>query len=168
MTLPIDQALADELAQARLRVVAEAMRWVHTPYRHHGDVLGLGVDCAMLLVRVFVDTGLVEPFDPRPYSPQWHLHRNAERYLDWFTKVADPTETPKPGDVAVWRFGRTFSHGAILVSGDGKTGTVVHALAPVGEVTIQSVTDEPIANRQIKWYSVFDRLARRARELGDA
>ena len=35
----------------------------------------------MLLVRVYCDLGLVEPFDPRPYTRDWFLHRNEERYL---------------------------------------------------------------------------------------
>jgi hypothetical protein len=30
------------------------------------DLKGVGVDCGMLIVRVFVDTGLCAPFDPRP------------------------------------------------------------------------------------------------------
>jgi len=65
----------------RAAVVAEARRWIGTPYHHQADVLGAGVDCGMLLVRVYVDTGVVPPFDPRPYSVQWHLHREDERYL---------------------------------------------------------------------------------------
>ena len=45
------------------------------------DIPGVGVDCAMMLVRVFCDLGLVEPFDPRPYTRDWMLHRDDERYL---------------------------------------------------------------------------------------
>ena len=35
----------------------------------------------MLLVRVDRDLGLVEKFDPRPYTNDWFLHRDEERYL---------------------------------------------------------------------------------------
>jgi cell wall-associated NlpC family hydrolase len=55
----------------RARVVKEAVGWLGTPYRHQADIKGAGVDCGMLLVRVFVDTGLVAPFDPRPYENDW-------------------------------------------------------------------------------------------------
>ena len=57
--------------------------WIGTPYHHAADVKGRtgGVDCAMLLVRVYCDRGLVEKFDPRPYTRDWFLHRNEERYL---------------------------------------------------------------------------------------
>ena len=50
----------------RVAVVAAARSWLGTPYHHAADVKGRkgGVDCAMLLVRVYCDLGLVEPFDP--------------------------------------------------------------------------------------------------------
>ena len=49
----------------RLEVVTAARAWIGAPYHHAADVKGAGVDCAMILVRVFCDLGLVEPFDPR-------------------------------------------------------------------------------------------------------
>jgi len=52
----------------REKIVAEARSWIGTPYHNCADIKGVGVDCGMLLVRVFVDLGLVEPFDPRPYT----------------------------------------------------------------------------------------------------
>ena len=62
-------------------IVREARSWVRTPYHAQADIKGAGVDCGMLLVRVFVDSGLVPPFDPRPYADDWYLHRSEERYL---------------------------------------------------------------------------------------
>jgi hypothetical protein len=59
----------------RTLVVAAARTWLSTPYHHAADVKGHGVDCAMLLVRVYCDVGLVEPFDPRPYTRDWFMHR---------------------------------------------------------------------------------------------
>jgi cell wall-associated NlpC family hydrolase len=49
---------SSEAAQ-RATVVAEARSWIRTPYHNCADVKGAGVDCGMLLVRVFVDTGLM-------------------------------------------------------------------------------------------------------------
>ncbi|MBS0200666.1 MAG: hypothetical protein JSR70_09470 [Proteobacteria bacterium] len=95
-------------------IVNEARRWLGTSYHPAGDVLGVGVDCAMLLVRVFVDTGLVPPLDPRPYPPDWHLHRDRERFLGWVQDYADKVDDPRPGDVALFRFGRAMSHGGIV------------------------------------------------------
>ena len=100
----------------RQAVVIEARTWLRTPYHHCADVRGAGVDCAMLLVRVYQACGLTPlDFDPRPYSPQWHLHRGEELYLQWL-QVANAvlTTTPQAGDVAIWRFGRAYSHARAL------------------------------------------------------
>ena len=41
------------------RVIAEARTWIGAPYHPQGDIKGVGVDCGMLLVRIFVDHSLV-------------------------------------------------------------------------------------------------------------
>lgn len=106
-----------ELEQ-RAAVVAEARTWLGTPYHQLADVKGAGVDCSMLLVRVFVDAGVLAPFDPRPYPPDWHLHRSEERYLTWLERFGTPyaldEREPQAGDVVLSRFGRCFSHGAVM------------------------------------------------------
>jgi cell wall-associated NlpC family hydrolase len=119
--------IVDETAQ-RETVVAEARSWIGTPYHNCGDIKGAGVDCAMLLVRVFVDTGLCEPFDPRPYAPDWHMHRGEERYLGFVFDRARAVVAPQLGDVAVFKFGRCYAHGGIVTRADPLT--IVHAYAP--------------------------------------
>lgn len=137
----------------RAAIVAEAMSWLGTPYHHHADIKGAGVDCAMLLVRVYQACGLTPlDFDPRPYSQQWHLHRSEELYLEWLQVAgAVQTHAPQAGDVAIWRFGRTYSHAAILID----STQVVHALQESGAVTINRLTDAPLANRECKFYSIL-------------
>lgn len=164
MTDPVMHSAALELVlqDARARVVREALTWVGTPYHHLADVKGAGVDCAMLAVRVYVDTGVMTAFDPRPYSPQWHQNRQEERYLGWLEELAVPTDDPRPGDMGVWHFGgekRPFSHGGILVEGDGLTGVVVHALRTARQVCPQRLTEQPLAGRLVRWYSPVQRLA---------
>lgn len=139
-------------------VIEEAHTWLNTPYHHLGDVKGAGVDCAMLLVRIFVDLGLIVPFDPRPYSPQWHLHRSEELYLGWLQQVADEVDEPTPGDVGLYRFGRAYSHGVVLIEGDRRQGTVLHAMRREGRVTVQSVQDQPLLGRPVRWFSIINRI----------
>jgi len=102
----------------RLAVVAEAISWLRTPFRDGCDVKGPkgGIDCGMLLVRVYVDTGLVQPFDPRPYPARWFLHRSEERYLEWLEKFAVeiPAAQAKPGDIVIYQHGLTYSHAGII------------------------------------------------------
>ena len=121
---------------ARACVVAEARRWIGTPYHHQADVLCAGVDCGMLLVRVYVDTGVVSPFDPRPYPVQWHLHRDDERYLGFLVDRGAEVETPQPGDIVVWKIGRAYAHGGVVVGWP----LVVHAYQPEGMVVLSDVS----------------------------
>jgi len=80
----------------------------------------------MLLVRSAVDTGRVPPFDPRPYSPRWMLHKSEEKFLGWMLRLgAREVGAPRVGDIVIWRFGRTFAHGAVLINSE----QVVHAYA---------------------------------------
>ena len=108
----------------REKIVAEARSWIGTRYHNCADIKGVGVDCGMLLVRVFVDFGLVEPFDPRPYTHDWHMHRDEERYLDLVLARAQ-VETPIPGDVMLFRVGRCYSHGGIVTRLEPLT--IIHA-----------------------------------------
>ncbi len=98
----------------RALVVAEARSWLGTPYHHAADVKGAGVDCAMLLVRVFCDLGFVPPFDPRPYTRDWFLHRSEERYLGALLARAREVRSPGLGDIVLFRMGRCFGHGGIV------------------------------------------------------
>ncbi len=131
--LPIS---GDEAAQ-RATIVAEARSWIGTPYHNCADIKGVGVDCGMLLVRVFVDSGLCPPFEPRPYPADWHLHRSEERYLGFVFDHACEVEAPAPGDVVVFRFGRCYSHGGIVTN--AKPLTIVHAYMPARRVVEEDV-----------------------------
>ncbi len=85
-------------AEQRAAVVTEARKWILTPYHNCADIRGVGVDCGMLIVRVFVDLGLAPPFDPRPYAPDWMLHRDEEKYLGFFTERCTRVKAPRPGE----------------------------------------------------------------------
>lgn len=113
--------------EERQRVVQVARSWIATPYHHMAMVKGVGVDCAMLVIAVFREAGVVSPEDVQPYSPQWFLNRGEEKYLHEIRKYAHETTDPKPGDIAVYKIGRLFAHGAIIV--DPGWPVIVHALS---------------------------------------
>ncbi len=110
-------------------MVQAARLWIGTPYHHAADVKGTrgGVDCAMLLVRVYCDLGLVEPFDPRPYTRDWFLHRDEERYLGFLLARSREVRKPKEGDIALFRIGRCYGHGGIVSAASPLT--IIHAFA---------------------------------------
>lgn len=141
-------------ALKRAEIVTEALSWVaaKTPYHHHGRVRGVGVDCAMLLAEVFHTCGMVPHVDAGFYPREWHLHRGEELFLGWLAKCgAREVATPRPGDVAIYRFGRCFSHGAIVVA---DSGLAVHSY--IGRGVIRTAPDEePLAGRERRCFTLF-------------
>jgi cell wall-associated NlpC family hydrolase len=140
----------------RTAVVAEARSWIGTPYHNCADIKGAGVDCGMLLVRVFVDTGLCQPFEPRPYPTDWHLHRSEERYLRFIFDRAGEVVEPQPGDLMVLRFGRCYSHGGIVTNVSPLT--IVHAYFSARRVIEEEVDrDGPLSDpeRKPRFFSIW-------------
>ncbi len=107
----------DEAAE-RAQVIAEAWSWVGTPYRDNAKIKGpVGcVDCAGLMIACYCDQGIVDPVGDIRYHPHWHLHRERELYLEWIEGRAVQVAAPTPGDLVIYRFGRTFSHTGVVVS----------------------------------------------------
>jgi len=146
-------------AEERALIVAEARRWIGTPYHHAADVRGAGVDCGMLIVRIFVDTGLCTPFDPRPYTPDWHLHRSDERYLGFVFDRCCEVEAPCAGDIVVFRYGRCYSHGGVVTKASPLT--FVHAHRParcVLEEELAQSVDLSHPSRERKFFSYWRAL----------
>jgi hypothetical protein len=101
----------------------------------------------MLLLEVYERTGLVPHLelvetvaDPdgeiAKYPPDWMLHRDEERYLQIVERFArklpehGPGSMPHDGDIALYRWGRTISHGGIV---DGWP-RIIHAFSRSGRV----------------------------------
>lgn len=118
--------------ETRAAIVAEARGWIGTPYVSNGMVKGKrgGTDCAMILIGVYANVGLIpKEFDPRPYAPQWHVHRNEEKYMAYvlrFVKetAGPPARAPMPGDLVMFKIGLVFAHGAIVTAWP----RVIHAI----------------------------------------
>ena len=136
--------------QARAAVVAEAMTWLGTPYHHHARIKGTGVDCAQLLIAVYAECELVPAVDPGKYPVEWHLHQNEEKFAEWLERVgAREVQTPAPGDIALFRYGRTYSHGGIVVGEQ-----ILHAYMGLG-VCLHRLTEAPLAGRPVKFWSIW-------------
>jgi cell wall-associated NlpC family hydrolase len=132
------------------RIITEAVSWIKTPYHHEGNIKGVGVDCAMFLIEVYSSVGATEWFDPRPYPRQWMLHRDEERYLEWMLRYADEVGSPEPGDMVLARFGRTFSHSAIIIEGT----RVIHAYAGEGCVSWGDLQQNPFVGRDLRYFRI--------------
>lgn len=135
----------------RLAVIEEARTWLGTPYHHQGRIKGVGTDCAMILCEVYEKVGVIPFVDPTPYPPDWHLHRDSERYMGWLHEYCRETDNPQVGDVALWKFGRCFSHGGIIMDADH----VIHSYLGVG-VVIEAFSSSIFTNRPVKYFTLWD------------
>lgn len=103
-------------AEERTRVVAAARSWLGTPYHEHACVKGAGADCAMMPKAAF-EEALGIKIDFQPYSSQWFLHRSEELYVNKILEHAHEIDEAqaKPGDMVVYKIGRCYAHGGIIV-----------------------------------------------------
>ena len=142
-------------ADLRQRIATEAATWLGTPYHHHARVKGVGVDCAQLLAAVFEAVGVIPHLDLGNYATQWHLHHADELFLQWLQRCgASPLpagQAPGVGDIGVWRYGRTHSHGGIVVDA-GPDPLIVHAYIR-RKVIPTRVSEAPLAGVPVCYWS---------------
>lgn len=137
--------------EARAAIVAEARKWIGARWHHGARVRYVACDCGMLIADVFDAAGAVA-FQPiGPYSRQHPLHSSEERFLAVVECYAKEIEgQPLPGDIVVWRFGRAFSHGGIVVDWPW----VIHAYTGEG-VVLCDTSMSHLSRRAVKFFSVF-------------
>lgn len=146
-------------------MVAEARRWLGTPYHHRAALLGVGVDCALLLREAFAGAGLIDTFDPGNYTGDWHLHRGEEKYLAtveaYATLISSESNTSidqlpeelyfDPGTILLWQVGRTFSHSAMVT----RWPFIIHSYLPANMVEEVDVRHTPMSARPMRAYSYW-------------
>lgn len=144
--------MTDHVAIARQRVLDVARTWLHTPWHHKARVRGVGVDCAQLLIAVYAEAGLFAEFDPGDYAIDRMLHSSEEVFQSWCECFGRPTANPQPGDVVLWRFGRSYSHGGIVVDWPR---SVIHAFRPFGEVCETPPDASRLAGKETIFYTFW-------------
>lgn len=137
---------------SREDVVREALSWEGTPYHARAKLKGIGVDCAMFPAACYGAVGLVPELNPR-YPPDWMLHRDEERFLSFVTPYAREIDRDQlgPGDFAIWKFGRTYSHGAIVID----PPHVIHACIKGGVIRGDMDRDEDLRSRPVRFFTLF-------------
>lgn len=136
----------------RQLVVNEALSWIGTPYAHKQRCKGAGVDCGQILAAIYENTGAIPYYDPGDYPHDWHLHQSEERYLASVEKFAHQIKGPPlPGDIALFKFGRCISHGAIVIAWP----KVVHSYIGVGVILDDVDTNMELARRLVGFWSIW-------------
>jgi NlpC/P60 family putative phage cell wall peptidase len=129
------------------RVVAEARRWIGTPYVHQASACGVGTDCLGLLRGVWRALQGAEPEAVPPYTRDWAEYERREDLLlaagRWLAPCASEMRL---GDVLVFRMrdGAVAKHLGI-VSGLGAQSAFIHAYT--GHGVVESPLSEPWLRR---------------------
>jgi cell wall-associated NlpC family hydrolase len=134
---------------ADVEVVALAKEWLGTPYHHMGRIKGAGVDCAMFPLEVYRAAGLLPGLDIPFYPHDWHLHRSDEIYLKIVESLATEVQWPLAGDFVLYRFGRTWSHGAIVLDWP----LIIHAVAGRGVILSDGEREGILVGRKHRFFS---------------
>jgi cell wall-associated NlpC family hydrolase len=138
--------------EQRSNIVRAAKTWLGTPYHHHARVKHAGADCAMFPLAVYQECDVLpREYLPPQYSVQWHLHRSEELYLKELENFVVEIDTPpQPADFIVFKFGRTYSHGAIVV----EWPIVIHSYIPHGVLLSDALRDGELLGRERKCFEL--------------
>jgi len=115
------------MSLARDAIVAEARRWLGTPYRHQASVIGVGADCLGLMRGVWRGVIGAEPEKTPAYTPDWAEALGEESLLDaarrHMAEIA--VGAACAGDVLLFRMalGSPAKHAAIVSGAD----RIIHA-----------------------------------------
>lgn len=136
--------------EQRAAVIKEALSWERTPHHNGACVKGAGVDCGQLPWAVYHACGYM-PAIPKElrYSAQFHLHRDEEWYKKFADQFGKSVEKPLPGDFALFKIGRIYSHGAIVI----KWPRIVHARWGIG-VTQDEGDQGELQGRDVLFYTM--------------
>ena len=134
--------------KGRPEIVAEARRWIGTPYLHQASLRGAGTDCLGLLRGVWRAVIGVEPMRVPAYTMDWSEPTGEEAMLHsarrWLVEL--PPGAPEPGDVLLFRMrpGCVAKHVGIVAE-TGDHPTFIHAYT--GHGVVESALSAPWARR---------------------
>lgn len=133
-------------ADHRTAIVAEARRWIGTPYRHQCALQGAGCDCLGLVRGIWRATVGAEPVAVPAYSPDWSEPQGDERLWRAALVHLRPTLTANIGQVVLFRMrdGSVAKHLGV-VSALGDYPRFVHAYS--GRGVVESPLSAPWARR---------------------
>jgi NlpC/P60 family putative phage cell wall peptidase len=101
-------------------VVAEAMDWIGTPYRHQASRKGVGCDCLGLVRGVWRALYGREPEAPGPYSADWAEAGGGDPLIEAARRHCNemPADELSPGRLILfrWRPHLPAKHAGIVVA----------------------------------------------------
>ena len=135
-------------------IVAEARRWIGTPYVHQASCLGAGSDCLGLVRGIYRNVVGPEPFSSPAYTMDWNecsgedvLFEAAQRFL-----VRRMSQCWVPGDVLLFRMrdGAVAKHLGIRAD-DQAAPSFIHAYS--GHGVVESPLSAPWVRRVVATFA---------------
>lgn len=129
-------------------IVAQARRWLGTPYRHQASCRGAGADCLGLVLGVWRELWGDLPETVPAYTPDWSEAGGREDLLAaagrWLQPVAGGAA--RPGDILVFRMraGAVAKHLGLMTVA-GAAPRFIHAYS--GHAVAETALSEPWARR---------------------
>lgn len=143
--------------EGRAAIVAEAKTWIGTPFAHQGRVKGRrgGVDCGQIIAGTYENVGLTAKIDPGPYQFQHHMHSNSEDYVTHLLRYTKEiiAEQANAADMVLYKCGRTFSHGGILI--EDWPGLIIHSRNGVGVEYAHGLKNGFLKGREKRFFSFW-------------
>ena len=142
-----------EHQEQRDAIIKEALSWLKTPHHNGACVKGAGVDCGKFPIAVYAVAGVIEPFEAPSYPPDFHLHNGREWYLETVLKFGRELpggELPQKGDFVLYKIGRVYSHGGIVIDWP----QIIHAYVGQG-VVLADGTQGHLGSAMVKGRKFF-------------
>lgn len=142
-------------ASERQAILDEAMTWLGTPFHDCATLKGVGVDCAHFIHACYVAAGVVSDQHILPYSPQHMLHRDEELFLGYVERAGAheiPVEESKPADIVLYKIGRVYAHGALIVDWPK---AIIHSHMQSGRVLISEAFECDLAGRPVRCFTFW-------------
>ncbi len=126
---------------SRTDAVAEARKWLGTPFKHQGCVRGAGCDCIGLIKGVGMALGLVD-YDPTStqakafnnYSIMPNPRRMREGLATWLVQIPVPDATL--ADIYFMAWGKEPQHVALITDRG-----IIHSYSRAGKVVEHGLDD---------------------------
>lgn len=133
----------------RYQLAKKAETWLGTPWQHQACVKGVAVDCAMFVVGVAKECGLITDEDVKNvpnYPKDWHFH-NTESMLipivESFPVEEIEVNNRRVGDMLLFKVGNCESHMGLQLS----KGYFIHAY---GALSVNKVTKMRLDDKWLK------------------
>jgi cell wall-associated NlpC family hydrolase len=138
------------------QIIAEARKWIGTPFRHDAEVLGAGCDCAHLINAVYSKVGAIHHVKfPQYHADFWKHAKYPEMHIvETMKKVGFKEITAaqvKPGDVVVLYIGKCWAH-CLILTGPHTAIEAWPTKAKVAEINIRE--ERLFRNHQKRFFTI--------------